>query len=107
LPFALAFCSYAPVATLVYALSLHDALPISSLLVPASKNSTLAIEPSESEAVAWSVTLAGAVNTELFAGLVMLTAGGTSTVMLARSEEHTTQVQSRSHAVCRQLLDAT
>ncbi len=40
------------------------------------KNSTLATVPSESEALACSVTLAGAANPVLFAGLVILTVGG-------------------------------
>lgn len=39
------------------------------------KNSTLLIVPSESLAVASTVKLAGAVNTALFAGFEMLTAG--------------------------------
>jgi hypothetical protein len=39
------------------------------------KNSTLLIDPSESFAVALMVMLAGAVNTVLFTGFVMLTVG--------------------------------
>ena len=63
-----------PAGTLVQ-LKLYGAeVSVLSRVVP-WKNSTLLIVPSESLAVALMVMLAGAVNTVLFVGLVMLTVG--------------------------------
>src|SRR6266567_3813988 len=54
--------------------------------VAPSKKSTLATVPSESAAVAVMVMLAGALNTALFAGAVMLTVGTASTRIVTAAE---------------------
>src|SRR2546422_10682933 len=86
--------------TEIYTLSLHDALPISSLftlrpiglalLATASliSNIPLLAEEGWREAPGWSV------RPKRFAGL-----------LFRRSEEHTSELQSRLHLVCRLLLE--
>src|SRR5712692_10027645 len=54
--------------------------------VAPSKKSTLATVPSASLAVAFTVMLAGAVKTALLAGPVIVTVGGTSTIILTAAE---------------------
>src|SRR3989449_2337804 len=69
--------------TEIYTLSLHDALPISVTLDGAT---------SRAIGINASVTFTG------------LTPGSHS-VVLSRSEEHTSELQSRLHLVCRLLLE--
>src|SRR3712207_8480077 len=72
--------------TEIYTLSLHDALPISSLWVNRPQNSPRA-RPKK-----------GSGNW-LFCALEMLTS------LVVRSEEHTSELQSRQYLVCRLLLE--
>src|SRR6266571_4153594 len=51
-----------------------------------SKKSTFATVPSVSDALALTVTLAGAMKSALLAGAVMLTVGGVSTVIVTGAE---------------------
>src|SRR5437870_12227926 len=67
----------APATTEIYTLSLHDALPISSRRT--------FLGPSELTIREWI----GSINTSAF----------------GRSEEHTSELQSRGHLVCRLLLE--
>src|SRR5436305_7627381 len=78
------FFSDAPATTEIYTLSLHDALPIS-------------FDPNANSPVNKVVALAD--------GSVLL--GGSFTLLQPkdRSEEHTSELQSRPHLVCRLLLE--
>src|SRR5215813_15314805 len=67
--------------TEIYTLSLHDALPIS--------NPTSRIEAMPADIIAWST------------GKALVATG----IPLPRSEEHTSELQSRPHLVCRLLLE--
>src|SRR2546422_573445 len=71
--------------TEIYTLSLHDALPISSQCVLRTANLCLSIATS---------------------GLEILQASAyCATSLSVRSEEHTSELQSRLHLVCRLLLE--
>src|SRR2546422_7310160 len=74
--------------TEIYTLSLHDALPI---LLPASRETTRRTPPLESGAPP-AVVAAGANR-------------HSSALPSSRSEEHTSELQSRLHLVCRLLLE--
>src|SRR5206468_12212796 len=98
------FCIHATFSTTIYPLSLHDALPI--LIV--SKGYELPNFVGESSLV-FAISFSG--NTEETveaasaaavegAHLVVVTQGGE-----LRSEEHTSELQSRSDLVCRLLLE--
>src|SRR2546429_2220224 len=75
--------------TEIYTLSLHDALPISS--APSSRSSS----SSDFSSASISSSLVG------FCGWAM-TSGAFGSM---RSEEHTSELQSRLHLVCRLLLE--
>src|SRR5690349_24241322 len=76
-----------PAPTELYTLSLHDALPILSQHIRALEDE-----------------LSGAVVTRLPHGAA-LTPAGRSLLPEARSEEHTSELQSRRDLVCRLLLE--
>src|SRR2546422_10925028 len=72
--------------TEIYTLSLHDALPISN------RN--------------WSFGDGGTSNTLATTVQHIYSVAGTNTVrLIVRSEEHTSELQSRLHLVCRLLLE--
>src|SRR5947209_19001367 len=73
-----------PSTTQIYTLSLHDALPILKSLPTILRLVTLSSTP-------------------LFSILPAFTQGGWT--MAARSEEHTSELQSRQYLVCRLLLE--
>src|SRR5437660_9763706 len=75
--FALSFFFKIPAATEIYTLSLHDALPI----LPAPRR------PASASRWRWRASR------------------WRSTSLPARSEEHTSELQSRGHLVCRLLLE--
>src|SRR5439155_14562213 len=75
-----------PPTTEIYTLSLHDALPISS--VPTRTRSVTL--PCSSASRAWSVYCGSGQYTDQ---------------ARERSEEHTSELQSRGHLVCRLLLE--
>src|SRR5439155_22224851 len=90
------FFSHDPATTEIYTLSLHDALPISPLVTRggfdlAACPLVVAQRPQPADS-GWS-TLTAAV-AEHATGLVFV-----------RSEEHTSELQSRGHLVCRLLLE--
>src|SRR3712207_9447514 len=72
--------------TEIYTLSLHDALPISSPESPSSR-----LESSGATMRTWWPSSPSA--------------GRTSVVAWRRSEEHTSELQSRQYLVCRPLLE--
>src|SRR5439155_27205601 len=84
--------------TAIYTLSLHDALPISGSLAPARKHD----EPRQvlrlaAEAVRDPRADAGPAE--------LLAPGERQDLPRGRSEEHTSELQSRGHLVCRLLLE--
>src|SRR5438445_6899735 len=98
-------CSvYAPSASpVIYTLSLHDALPISEHAVVALlgllKLGQVGVEVLLAEE-------GGAVEAlELLARRVVLPVGAGDAEDLERSEEHTSELQSRQYLVCRLLLE--
>src|SRR5690625_7224279 len=86
------FC-YDPAYTEIYTLSLHDALPISV--------ATLGTSPVVREGVTMT-TLTIPTTTYADGDELPLIGFGTSSL---RSEEHTSELQSRGHLVCRLLLE--
>src|SRR3989442_9779554 len=96
--------------TEIYTLSLHDALPISNyaFVVPDLCND--AHDCSLATADAWLKTnIDPLMQSASFQqdGLLIIVfdeAGGDNT-MISRSEEHTSELQSRPHLVCRLLLE--
>src|SRR3712207_7152170 len=82
--------------TEIYTLSLHDALPISAVLLAAG---ALGAHAAWAEARALGPTLA------LLAALLVLGDGCERAGLFERSEEHTSELQSRQYLVCRLLLE--
>src|SRR5437660_7656197 len=78
--------------TEIYTLSLHDSLPISVVTLLAIAGTIEGLLSTSSAPAAWKygVSAASAVFLVLY---------------LARSEEHTSELQSRGHLVCRLLLE--
>src|SRR5206468_9314774 len=89
---SLFFSLPAPPPTLPYTLSLHDALPISTFAWTSTAFPML---------TGTLVTAAGF----LPVGFAKSSAGEYAGGILARSEEHTSELQSRSDLVCRLLLE--
>src|SRR5690625_5691356 len=85
----------------LFALSLHDALPISdgSLLFSSTRPDPEG-EADEDQSAIWSLPATGEAR-------VLASAPGGLSVMgqHPRSEEHTSELQSRGHLVCRLLLE--
>src|SRR5207244_11844244 len=73
------FFFHDPPTTEIYTLSLHDALPISTVSSAKSSSTTRTIRPSSASRL--------------------------TTKPLRRSEEHTSELQSPDHLVCRLLLE--
>src|SRR5439155_7432848 len=101
---SLFFSFHAPATTEIYTLSLHDALPI--LKAQASRpcstiRSVLGSKPhSPSSAAERTLTLPRASTPRRWAARWLPATGDTR-----RSEEHTSELQSRGHLVCRLLLE--
>src|SRR3712207_8766515 len=79
--------------TEIYTLSLHDALPISPVLLPAPSSPSGYLLSRWVEVVFFSSVAAFAH------------APSPSLVSASRSEEHTSELQSRQYLVCRLLLE--
>src|SRR5437660_2397271 len=79
------FCFNDAATTQIYTLSLHDALPICTV-APATWQPPVNRSPS-----GWRAT--------------GLRSSGRRAIRKARSEEHTSELQSRGHLVCRLLLE--
>src|SRR5690606_40541314 len=98
-----------PPSSQIYTLSLHDALPISSTLVMMSPRYTL---PRRSRVVdrspassAWLPGLTVRISTPSIPSRRVQLSGATRTANPGRSEEHTSELQSRENLVCRLLLE--
>src|SRR5206468_12279184 len=94
-PLSSTICLNATVTTHIYTLSLHDALPIYS-------NSTWRKGRRAASVKCWSPTPRTRTSP---AGGRPVTSSATSTRSHTRSEEHTSELQSRSDLVCRLLLE--
>src|SRR5439155_12545949 len=102
----------APTTTELYTLSLHDALPILVVAVrPAVLlvlSLALALSSAQASAQDWSgidEAAVDAVGSGEVPGIVVVVGRGDDIVYRrARSEEHTSELQSRGHLVCRLLL---
>src|SRR5690606_41394394 len=103
----LELCSQVTAARHLYALSLHDALPISTRAwVSAKRASSAAIKTSHISASSRPPVTA----TPLMAPISgrskpRMAAIMSSAAILSRSEEHTSELQSRENLVCRLLLE--
>src|SRR3712207_7495452 len=83
--------------TEIYTLSLHDALPI----LPSARSSAVSSESARRAAMSERTTMRS--TTTSMSCLTFLSSAGTSS--MARSEEHTSELQSRQYLVCRLLLE--
>src|SRR5690606_41912204 len=99
------FLFHDPAPTQMYTLSLHDALPILAILHPGREVGA--------REVASMLPDSGVVK-EIPRGAPVEVSGGSLTerldayeraLILARSEEHTSELQSRENLVCRLLLE--
>src|SRR2546429_1803651 len=100
--------------TEIYTLSLHDALPISHLSVPARFSATLVCRATRPWSPAkacrkWEGWGFAATETEPKDEARLGSRGGrrgfAKRLLQIRSEEHTSELQSRLHLVCRLLLE--
>src|SRR2546429_9323403 len=82
--------------TEIYTLSLHDALPIWSPSAPASSRSAGAPFPTRRSSASGGAARLPAPSRA---------ARGRAAILRSRSEEHTSELQSRLHLVCRLLLE--
>src|SRR5207253_4136615 len=98
-----------PSTTPTHSLSLHDALPIFALLASIRQPipTTAMEEISEPTTESKKPLLLGLVLLVIFAGayIFVLNAYKNEGANRARSEEHTSELQSRGHLVCRLLLE--
>src|SRR5207253_9703520 len=92
------FCSLFfrdPPPTPIYTLSLHDALPISYSVAQTRTNMALSV----------NATIRMVVRTEAMIIFMILELARPEAACKRRSEEHTSELQSRGHLVCRLLLE--
>src|SRR5690606_40768174 len=97
--------SNAPPTTTLYTLSLHDALPIYLTLNHCcSRASTSAARPEKlfTSAITNGTLIAAAAPVQLPLPPLTVTS---KRMMILRSEEHTSELQSRENLVCRLLLE--
>src|SRR5207244_12484675 len=96
-----------PPSPYIYALSLHDALPISIARCGGAVGPSL--KPSTSDTSAgWHAQSASRSPRRLHLwspSRSITAAGNTRTEIRSRSEEHTSELQSPDHLVCRLLLE--
>src|SRR5207244_10868975 len=99
-PLALSFFT-SPPPTLIHTLSLHDALPIS----PAGCHALLREGPICGPGAVHTFPEAGPMRTPPAVGAKTGSAPTAGGVRIGRSEEHTSELQSPDHLVCRLLLE--
>src|SRR5690606_42044295 len=104
-PYFLAFFSSLSViatsTTIIYTLSLHDALPI-CLNLQVNQGEMMAIIGNSGSGKSTLLNMLGGLDRPS-AG--RLTVDGKDMLKLSRSEEHTSELQSRENLVCRLLLE--
>src|SRR3712207_7400066 len=97
-----------PATTEIYTLSLHDALPI---FTPASGSQVLGNTIAKTAATGWANQVAHGDHPLFGSAMVQFrfddpnAAGKWQQAGLSRSEEHTSELQSRQYLVCRLLLE--
>src|SRR5439155_20787215 len=103
---------YSPAPTLFYSLSLHDALPISLAVSTARRKLTQAIESRTPVSIKSAVSPGSGTEEPASprkqASTIRLKESSPSGERIGcrcRSEEHTSELQSRGHLVCRLLLE--
>src|SRR5690606_40125012 len=86
--------------TEIYTLSLHDALPICTSLstIRRAKPSTIAVLPTPGSPIRIGLFF-------VFLDKILITRRISSSRPITRSEEHTSELQSRENLVCRLLLE--
>src|SRR5207244_12200945 len=90
-----------PPPTRIYTLSLHDALPISAAANGPPSQCAMASLPSKS--IDWNVSPMRLRQQDSSSSF--MTIATSARVMVRRSEEHTSELQSPDHLVCRLLLE--
>src|SRR5206468_12904649 len=103
-PYCYCFSFHEPATTEIYTLSLHDALPIyakvvENLIAARSRNKRSGLADLTSREEQLLAAVAEGKNNAAIASALHLTEGA------VRSEEHTSELQSRSDLVCRLLLE--
>src|SRR5206468_6438980 len=96
--------SIAPSTTDIFTLSLHDALPISNIMSPRLATASRRVSPAHGGTAMKTkeyVALAAMVALGLGSSAILVAAAP----QIIRSEEHTSELQSRSDLVCRLLLE--
>src|SRR5690606_41746442 len=101
---------YAPPTTVLYTLSLHDALPIwiPVPLCPTRYGITESVTASTlNEIVGFSpgIFIVGIETYRLFSNHILIGVPAALVTEKLRSEEHTSELQSRENLVCRLLLE--
>src|SRR5690606_41631186 len=95
--------------TVIYALSLHDALPISreaAAAVPGVEvTEDLGVIWREAETIVLSLPFPATVEAVLTGEGGLLGSPARHRLVIDRSEEHTSELQSRANLVCRLLLE--
>src|SRR5207302_10094114 len=91
--------------TTIYTLSLHDALPISLLLDHCREGSTNRFHAQASAEMAKVLENVSATECGLTIGAMYLLQAHSPQRFVSRSEEHTSELQSRENLVCRLLLE--
>src|SRR5207253_10804575 len=104
------FYFHAPATPKLYTLSLHDALPISKPLHEVVPSVPVGFSNADMRAMAKDRSdrqaTAGEFERELETGLAAGDGAPAAAAQApARSEEHTSELQSRGHLVCRLLLE--
>src|SRR5690606_41656157 len=92
----------ATATTEIYTLSLHDALPIFEKW---TRHAHTAVSHKATEVSRWFDSHPSGHDRALILSAAMLEGSSTDAVWEARSEEHTSELQSRENLVCRLLLE--
>src|SRR5690606_40879614 len=86
--------------------AVESATALASETVPASEMAAASVGvPAPETAIVWAPATAGAKATATAAATAPAPAGATAGAMAKRSEEHTSELQSRENLVCRLLLE--
>src|SRR5690606_40501143 len=96
--------SCAPATTEIHSLSLHDALPILNFLDSSSRIENLSSSLISSQALNLRC-FSSSVTSPIMPPTISTSTVFTSKALSLRSEEHTSELQSRENLVCRLLLE--